>query len=169
MIHYTHSALNAGVDFGGQLLGRGCDPRTHFTIGSGFEPEALDTRKELDKLKRKLNAGADYIMTQPVFHPEPLDQLEEFRSQVPVLIGVMILANLEHARRVASVPGVVIPESIFCRISRFANPEDQSSLAVELAVEQIAQVRSQGWAGLYLMSPASHKGVLEVLRAGLSG
>jgi len=166
MIRYTHSALNAGIDFGGQLLGRECDPRTHFTIGTGFEPEALDTTREVEKLRRKLDAGADYIMTQPVFHARPLEKLEEFRSQVPILIGVMILANLEQARRVNEVPGVVIPESIFQRLGKFEDPSDQARLAVEIAIEQVAQVKSQGWNGLYLMSPASHEPVMEVLRAG---
>lgn len=167
MIRYTHSALNAGVDFGGQLLGRGCDPRTHFTIGSGFEPEALDIRKEVEKLRRKLDAGADYIMTQPVFHFRPLEQLEEFRSEVPILVGVMILANLEQARRVSEVPGVVIPEAVFLRLGQYDTPADQGKVAVEIAVEQVSQVKKQGWAGLYLMSPATHEPVLQVLQAGM--
>jgi homocysteine S-methyltransferase len=168
MIGYTHSALNAGVDFGGQLLGRGCDPRTHFTIGTGFEPEALDTEKEIKKLQQKLEAGADYIMTQPVFHPRPLDKLEAFRSQIPILVGVMIIANLEQARRVSQVPGVVIPETIFRKLGQFDEPADQAKLAIEIAIEQVAQVKIQEWAGLYLMSPASHEPVLRVLEAGLS-
>jgi homocysteine S-methyltransferase len=167
MIRYAHSALNAGVDFGGQPLARDCDPRTHFTIGTGFEPEALDTMREVEKLHRKLDAGADYVMTQPVFHARPLERLEEFRSRVPILLGVMILANLEQARRVNEVPGVVIPESIFQRLSKFEDPADQGKLAVEIALEQVAQVKQQEWSGLYLMSPASHEPVMEVLQSGL--
>ena len=48
MVCYAHSFLNAGVDFGGQSLGRQKDPRTHFTIGSGFEPEAVNLEREVD-------------------------------------------------------------------------------------------------------------------------
>jgi homocysteine S-methyltransferase len=168
MIHYTHSALNAGVDFGGRPLGRSCDPRTHFTIGAGFEPEALDTARELEKLEKKLSAGADYIMTQPVFHSRPLEKLESFRSQVPILVGVMILVSLEQARRVNEVPGVLIPDSIFRRLAQYDAPFDQAKEAIEIATDQVATVRKQGWSGLYLMSPASPDPVLQVLKAGLS-
>ena len=167
MVRYTHNNLNAGIDFGGRPLGRNCDPRTHFTIGSGFEPEALDTTREVEKLRRKMDAGVDYIMTQPVFHPAPLERLNEFRDEVPILIGVMILTSLDQARRVGEVPGVVIPESVYTRLGQYEKPADQAKLAVEIAIEQIRLVHRDGWAGLYLMSPANPEPVLKVLEAGL--
>jgi homocysteine S-methyltransferase len=167
MVRYTHNNLNAGVDFGGRPLGRDCDPRTHFTIGTGFEPEALDTVREVEKLRRKVEAGADYIMTQPVFHPAPLEKLKEFRGQVPILVGVMILANLDQAQRVGEVPGVVIPESIYQKLGRFEETSDQAKLAIEIAIEQVQFVRRDGWEGLYLMSPANSTPVLQVLKDGL--
>ena len=148
-------------------MGRDCDPRTHFTIGSGFEPEALDTAREVEKLRRKIDAGVDYIMTQPVFHPAPLERRNEFRDEVPILIGVMILTSLDQARRVGEVPGVVIPESIYTGLGRYEKPADQAKLAIEIAIEQVRLVRGDGWAGLYLMSPANPEPVLEVLEEGL--
>jgi len=167
MIHYTHSCLNAGVDFGGEPLGRHPDPRTRFTIGSGFEPEALDLARELEKLERKLGAGADYIMTQPAFRPETLRALEPFRSRAAFLVGVLVLGSLDQARRLGQVPGVVVPEAVFGRLGAYAMVEDQAAAGAALAVEQIQWIRREGWAGLYLMSPGAHHGVLAVLRAGL--
>jgi homocysteine S-methyltransferase len=167
MIGYTHSFLNAGLDFGGQLLGRSGEVRTRFTIGTGFEPEALDRAREIDKLNQKIEAGADYVFTQPVFRYEALDQLEPFRQQIPILAGVMILANLDHAVRVGQVPGVVIPAGFLDRLARFEDTGDQAKLGREIAIEQVEWVKSQGWSGLYLMSPASHRPVVEVLRDGL--
>ncbi|MBI2504844.1 MAG: homocysteine S-methyltransferase family protein [Candidatus Latescibacteria bacterium] len=168
MIRYAHTCLNAGVDFGGEPLGRHADPRTHFTIGSGFEPEALDQTRELEKLKRKLEAGADYIMTQPAFRTEPLGALEPFRGQAAFLVGVLVLGSLDQARRLGQVPGVVVPESVFQRLGAFTKAEDQARAGCELAVEQIIWVRKEGWSGLYLMSPGAHQPVLEVLRSGLA-
>jgi len=165
LIRLTHSFLNAGVDFGGRPLSREGDPRTHFTIGTGFEPESLDRNEEIEKLKRKIDAGAEYIMTQPVFRPNALDLLEKFRGRVWILPGVMVLQGLEHARRIAEVPGVVIPESVFRRFERFASRQDQVKAGIDLAAEQIQEIRRFGWDGLYLMSPASAKGALEALAA----
>ncbi len=167
MIRLTQNCLNAGVDFGGQLLSRSGDGRTRFTIGTGFEPEALDPHRELEKLERKLEAGADYVMTQPAFRNEPLAALEPYRHRAGFLVGVMILTGLDHAERVGGTPGVVIPNRIFQRLGRFPRPEDQSKEGIDLAVEQIRWVRREGWAGLYLMSPAALTPIVEVLRRGL--
>ena len=165
MIHLAQGFLNRGMDFGGQPLGRHADPRTHFTIGSGLEPEAVDSARELDKLRHKVDRGADYIMTQPAFRYEPLDAIEPFRDQVAILIGVMILTGLEHARRVAEIPGVSIPSDILDRLGAYAEPADQAKVARDIAIEQAGWVKQQGWAGLYLMSPGSMRLTLDVLQA----
>lgn len=165
MIKYTQGCLNAGVDFGGQLLGRHDNPRTHFTIGTGFEPEALDIKSEMEKLENKIDAGADYVMTQPAFRNEALAIMEPYRKRIPILVGVMILTSLEHAKRVGQVPGVTIPTSVLERLASFDSPEDQALAGQDIAMEQIRWTREQGWSGLYLMSPASHQRVIEILGA----
>ena len=167
MIRLAHKHLNTGVDFGGQPLGKHRDPRTRFTIGTGFEPEALDVPRELDKLQRKLDAGADYVMTQPAFRWDPLHVLEPFRGRVPVLVGVLVLRGLEHALRMRDVPGVVVPDEVVRRLGASHDVEDQALVGQQIAVEQIQHIRAEGWSGLYLMSPASHRPVIDVLRIGL--
>ncbi|MBS0661875.1 MAG: homocysteine S-methyltransferase family protein [Verrucomicrobia bacterium] len=167
MIRLTHSCLNAGVDFGGVPLGKEARPHTHFTIGAGVEPESPDPKREFERLQQKLEAGADYIMTQPVFHPGPLQALEKFRGRRPFLIGVMVLANLEHARRMAQVPGVVIPEQLLGRLAARSSVEDQAKVGRDIAAEQIQELVHDGWPGVYLMSTAVGLGTLDVLRAGL--
>jgi len=167
MIHYTHACLNAGSDFGGQPLGRHKDPRTHFTIGSGFEPEAVNIERELDRLRRKIDAGADYIMTQPAFRHAPLEVLAPFRAQTAILVGVMILTSLDHAHRMGQIPGVVIPDEIYQRLSVYEKAADQGKVGKEIAVEQIHWIREQEWAGLYMMSP-DHRPILDTLTKGLA-
>ena len=167
LIRYAHAFLNAGLDFGGQPLGTHRATHTHFTIGTGCEPEALDRQREWERLAGKIDAGADYVMTQPTFDRKALAALTAYRAQVPIIVGVMVLRGLEHARRIAEVPGVVVPEKIFARLAAYADPADQAKAGVELAAEQVRQVRAEGWNGLYLMSPAGHQPVLEVLTRGL--
>jgi homocysteine S-methyltransferase len=167
MVRLTHSCLNAGVDFGGTPLGKQADPRTHFTIGTGFEPEAVDSKRELDRLRQKLDNGADYIMTQPAFRHEPLVALEKFRAQRPILVGVMVLTSLEQAQRLAQVPGVVLPDEILQRLATASTPADQAKIGRDIAAEQVRWVLREGWSGLYLMAPAGTGGVVNVLQAGL--
>ncbi len=168
MVRYAHAFLNSGMDFGGQPLGRHLDPRTHFTIGSGVEPEAVNMEREMEKLRRKIEAGADYIFTQPVFREDALRSVEPFRTQVRVCVGVMVLDSLDHAKRLAQVPGVVMPQTVIERLGRFEKPEDQARAGVELAIGQARRVRRDGWAGLYLISPGAHAPVIEVLRGAMS-
>ncbi len=167
MIRLTHSCLNAGVDFGGVKLGKHKDPRTHFTIGSGIELEAQDMKRELARLQLKIDHGVDYIMTQPAFGPEPLAVLEPFRDRVACVIGVMVLANYEHAQRMTKVPGVVIPNSLLQRFAAYEQVADQAKLGLEYAAEQIRGLVGEGWAGVYLMGTAAGDGVFDVLRSGL--
>jgi methionine synthase / methylenetetrahydrofolate reductase(NADPH) len=167
LIRYVQQHLNAGIDFGGQPLGTHKDPRTRFTVGTGFEPEALDIAAETTKLQRKIEAGADYIMTQPAFRNEALTALEPYRQRVPVLVGVLVLASLEHARRMAAVPGVVVPDEVLARLDKYEKLEDQAAAGAELAAEQVRWIKAEGWAGLYLMSPATHGRIIDVLDSGL--
>lgn len=166
MIELANRSLNAGVDFGGLPLGRQAQPETHFTIGTGFEPESLDPAGELAKLERKLAAGADYVMTQPVFNWDALAQLEEVRNRSRIIVGVMVLTSLAHAERFAQVPGVRVPQEVFDRFTKFDNEDDQRKSGLELAIAQVRRVKDEGWSGLYLMSPASSQAAVAVL-AGL--
>jgi len=167
LVRLTQSCLNAGVDFGGAPLGKQADPRTHFTIGTGFEPEAVDRQRELDRLRLKLDNGADYVMTQPAFHHEPLAALAPFRQRCSILVGVMVLTGFDQARRLAQVPGVVLPDAILQRLAAKSEPADQAKIGQEIAAEQVRWVRQEGWSGLYLMAPGSTAGIPPILQAGL--
>ncbi len=165
MIRLTHQCLNAGVDFGGSPLGKSPQhPATHFTIGTGFEPEAVDQDRERTRLQQKIDNGADYLMTQPAFRMEPLDVLDPYRERIPVLVGVMILTSLAHAERMAQIPGVVVPKPILERLAAMPDPADQARVGIEIAVEQVQHIMRDGYAGLYLMSPSSSAATIEVLR-----
>ena len=65
------------------------------------------------------------------------------------------------------IPGVVLPDAIFKRLAAATDVADQAKIGQEIAAEQIRWIIREGWAGLYLMSPASTSGILPVLQAGL--
>jgi homocysteine S-methyltransferase len=164
MIRATAEQLNQGRDFGGNPLGGELDDGTKFTVGTGFEPEAINMTLEIDRLEAKIEAGADYIMTQPVFDRTALGSIEQYRASLPVLRGVMVLMSKAHAERIAQVPGVNIPTSVIDQINKFGDPADQAKVGLDLAVAQAHSYRSEGWAGIYLMSPASLGAAKAVLK-----
>lgn len=91
--------------------------------------------------------------------------------QVRVLVDVIVLRSLDHAERMAQVPGTTMPEQIFQRMHRYSSRQDQSRAGTVIAVEQVQAIRAAGWSGRYLMSPSSTRAVLAVLavlEAGLS-
>ena len=164
MIRATAGQLNLGRDFGGNPLGGNLESGTQFTIGTGFEPEAINMMPELDRLRSKIDAGADYVMTQPVFDKASLASIEPFRESIPVLPGVMVLNSAADANRFTRIPGVNLPANVIEQLGRFEDPKDQAKAGLDLAVEQANSYRSDGWAGLYLMSPASMGAAKSVLK-----
>ncbi len=165
MIRATTGQLNQGRDFGGNPIGGEFATGGGFTVGTGFEPEAINAQRELDRLQAKIDAGADYVMTQPVFDSASLSAIGPLRDSIAVLPGVMVLRSAGHARRIAQVPGVNLPAGVLDELDRFDSPADQAKVGLDLAVTQARSYKSDGWSGLYLMSPASMGAAITVLKA----
>ncbi|TLZ68646.1 MAG: bifunctional homocysteine S-methyltransferase/methylenetetrahydrofolate reductase [Methanobacteriota archaeon] len=101
--------FNEGQDLAGRSIGR----PARFLIGCALDmnPETLD--REVPRLERKLEAGADFFMTQPVYEPETLDGFERRvgKLPVPVLLGILPLQSFRHAEFLHNeVPGITIPK-----------------------------------------------------------
>jgi len=134
--------LNRGIDLGGQAV----QPATQAVIGVGLDPTALDRKRELDRFRMKVDAGAEFAITQPVFDPEALmtflDEVGE--SPIPIIAGIWPLASYRNAEFMKNeVPGVVVPESTMQRMAAVAksSKEDQLAVGIEIAREMIAHVR----------------------------
>ena len=136
------SRLNHGLDPGGHPIG---DP-TRFVIGVGVNPAAIDADTERKRFAWKLEAGAEFAVTQPVFDAA---QLEKFLASVqplriPIVAGIWPLVSARNAEFLANeVPGVVVPEAIVARMRR-ANERSKEHAAAEgvaIAREMFARVR----------------------------
>ncbi len=103
--------LNQGTDWAGNSIGS----LTSFCIGVGVNPNALDYEKEMERLKQKVEAGADFIFTQPLYDSETLKAFLE-RAQglnVPILVGLLPLHSFRQAEFLHhEVPGIAIPQKI---------------------------------------------------------
>ncbi len=136
------SRLNRGLDPGGHDIGT----PTRFAIGVGVNPAALDAAQERKRFEYKVEAGAEFAVTQPVFDPA---QLERFLASVqhvriPVIAGIWPLTTARNAEFLANeVPGVVVPDAIVSRMRR-ANEKSKDHAAAEgvaIAREMLARVR----------------------------
>ena len=138
----VQSRLNRGIDLGGQAV----QPATRAVIGVGLDPTALDRKRELDRFRMKVDAGAEFAITQPVFDPDALmsflDSIGEL--PIPIIAGIWSLASYRNAEFMKNeVPGVVVPESTMRRMEAVAksSKEDQLAVGVEIAREMIDHVR----------------------------
>jgi len=157
------SNLNRGVDPAGKQLGGG---QTSFLCATGVEPGAADLDREIRRLELKRAAGADFVMTQPVFQPELLDTLlaRIAHLKMPVMIGVLPLVSYKNAEFLHNeVPGMRIPDHIRERMRRVPGGAEARKEGVKIAREMLFAVRDRVQ-GAYLMPPLGrYELALEVL------
>ena len=142
-IGLTHMlyVLNHGQDIGSKPIGT---PTAFFT-GVGVDPNAVNLEHEIDRFKQKLDAGAEFAITQPVFD---LNALKYFMdkisfSKIPIIAGVWPLISLRNAEFMKyEVPGVSIPDFVMDRIGKYDTKEDQLSAGLDLAKEMALEVRA---------------------------
>lgn len=143
--------LNSGLDLGGQTL----DPQTFAVIGVGLDPTSIDLARELDRFRQKVEAGAEFAITQPVFDPDALLRVldEVQRYGVPILAGIWPLTSYRNASFMKNeVPGVVLPDAVMERMAAVESREDQLRVGIDIARESIARVRDRV-AGIQVSAP----------------
>lgn len=155
------AGLNRGTDLAGNSLGQATD----FAIGVAVNPFSTEPAAELARLAVKLEAGADFILTQPVFAPATAGQFLREAAVLgrPLIAGLWPLKSLRQAEYLAhEVPGVVIPAQIMERM-RACAPERQMEVGLEVARETLAALRSM-CAGVCLMPGGSLELALALVR-----
>ena len=155
------SHLNRGEDYNGRAI----DAGTSFFTGVAVNPTADDLDVEVERYRRKIEAGADFAMTQIVFDAELLDRFfDRFGgpSPIPVLVGVFPVWSHPLALRLHNeVPGIVVPDRVQEAL-RDAGP-DGAKVGMELARELVEASRSRAQ-GVYLVAPFRRPlGILELL------
>jgi methionine synthase / methylenetetrahydrofolate reductase (NADH) len=153
--------LNQGTDWSGKTLGGA----TNFTIGVAVNPVADNLDEEIARFVSKIEAGAHFAMTQPIFDPEHwytfLKKLGG-KSPIPVLIGIWPLNSYKQALRLNNeVPGIVIPESLLRSLESAGTGARERGF--EVAREMLSWSRTE-LAGAYLIPPFKrYEEILEIL------
>ena len=142
--------LNQGTDWSGKTLGGA----TNFTIGVAVNPVADDLDNEIERFRAKIEAGAHFAMTQPLFDPEHWQTFAKKlggKSPIPILIGIWPLNSYKQALRLNNeVPGIIIPEPVLQSLEAAGNSARDRGFAV--AKEMLVWARTE-LAGAYLIPP----------------
>jgi methionine synthase I (cobalamin-dependent)/5,10-methylenetetrahydrofolate reductase len=131
--------LNHGLDIGSNSIGAS----TNFTIGIAANPGVPDIEHELQRFKYKVEAGAEYAITQPVFDLRLLvsflERIEQFR--IPVIAGIWPLTSLRNAEFMKNDLRVSMPEEIMLRMAQADTPETARREGILIAQEMLEAVR----------------------------
>jgi methionine synthase I (cobalamin-dependent)/5,10-methylenetetrahydrofolate reductase len=169
LVNIVHN-LNRGLDLGGNAIGTG----TGFVIGVGANPGLTDLDEEVRRFEYKVEAGAEYAVTQPVFD---LRLLENFlrrieHCRIPVVAGIWPLVSVRNAEFMKNELRVSVPDSILERMARAKTPEGAREEGIVIAREMLVAVR-QTVQGAQISAPqgrySSAVDVLEALGTGTLG
>jgi len=131
--------LNYGLDIGANAIGAS----TNFTIGIAANPGAPDIEQELRRYFFKVEAGAEYVITQPVFDlrllENFLDRIE--KSRIPVIAGIWPLTGLRNAEFMKNDLRVSMPEEIMLRMAQADTPDAARREGILIAKEMVDAVR----------------------------
>ena len=131
--------LNHGLDIGSNAIGAS----TNFTIGVGVNPGVPDIENELRRFAYKVDAGAEYAITQAVFDLRLLEEfLERIRDhRIPVIAGIWPLTSLRNAEYMKSDLRVAMPEEVMLRMAQAETPEAARAEGIRIAQEMLEAVR----------------------------
>ncbi len=156
--------LNHGLDLGGTPF----NPPTGFLVGVGANPGAIELENEISRFRYKVEAGAEFAITQPVFDVRQLlsflKRVEEFR--IPIIAGIWPLSSLRNAEFMNNeVPGVHVADEIMERMRKADQIGKAREEGIAIARETVEEIRAQVQ-GIQVSAPfGRYQSALEVLEA----
>ena len=155
--------LNQGLDLGGNPIGTG----TGFVIGVGANPGLTDLDEEIRRFEYKVQAGAEYVVTQPVFD---LRLLENFlrrieHCRIPVVAGIWPLVSVRNAEFMKNELRVSVPDSILERMARAQTPEAAREEGVAIAREMLIATRQMAQGAQISAPMGRYSSAVDVLEA----
>jgi len=142
--------LNEGIAFSGKPLKQ----KAKFVVGAAFNPNVKHLDKAVKRLERKVEVGADYIMTQPVYDPELIRQIAELTKHIPIpiFIGIMPLASGRNAEYLHNeVPGIQLSDEVRARMAGLEGEEGRR-VGTDIARELLDEAM-KWFNGIYLITP----------------
>jgi len=162
LVNIVHN-LNRGLDIGANPIGAG----TSFVIGVGANPGLPNLDEEIKRFEYKVEAGAEYVVTQPVFD---LNLLENFlkrieHCRIPVIAGIWPLVSARNAEFMKNELRVSVPDEIMNRMTRVASPQAAREEGVAIAREMLAALRDRVQGAQISAPQGRYSSAVDVLEA----
>ena len=145
--------LNEGLGYNGASLKK----TTNFTVAAAYNPNVRDLSKTKRLVEKKIKAGTDYFITQPVFEAEKIEQLAEFAADypdTPFFVGIMPITSYNNAVFLHNeVPGIKLSEEFLAKLEEV---KDDKELCQKIALEEskkLLDVALKHFKGIYLITP----------------
>lgn len=164
LLHFANG-LNHGRDLAGKSLGAA----TKLVLGCGCNPGAVNLDVEVERYGKKVEAGAEYVFSQPVYDPAMLQEFLKRTAHVkpiPFFVGILPLASLKNAEFFHNeIPGMQIPEAVMKRMASASTKEAQHWEGIAIAREALAAAKKMPRVqGTYIFPPfGNYKAVMDVL------
>lgn len=164
LLHFANG-LNHGRDLAGKSLGAA----TKLVLGCGCNPGAVNLDVEVERYVKKVEAGAEYVFSQPVYDPVMLEEFLKRTAHVkpiPFFVGILPLASLKNAEFFHNeIPGMQIPDAIMKRMASVNSKEGQQQEGIAIAREALAAAKKMPRVqGTYIFPPfGNYKAVMDVL------
>ncbi|UQZ73135.1 bifunctional homocysteine S-methyltransferase/methylenetetrahydrofolate reductase [Niallia circulans] len=144
--------LNEGLSFSGKNLGQ----KTTFSVSAAFNPNVRQVEKAVKRLEKKIECGADYIITQPVYSEQKIIELYEATKHIdtPIYIGLMPLTSSNNAEFLHNeVPGIKIDDSIRRTMAQFKDNPVQAAQQGLKITKSLIDTAANYFNGIYLITP----------------
>jgi methionine synthase / methylenetetrahydrofolate reductase(NADPH) len=146
--------LNQGISFSGKRL----QQTANFVVGTAFNPHVRKIEKAVERLEKKIEAGADFVMTQPIYDSEGIEKLYEATKHIPIpiFIGIMPLTSYRNALFLHNeIPGIKIANKVLTQMEAIDDRDKARRLGIDIA-KGLLDVAMQKFQGIYLITPFSY-------------
>ena len=144
--------FNEGISWSGKSL----QQKTSFTVAAAFNPNVRHIDRAVVRMEKKIESGADYFITQPIYSPEKIIELYEATKHItaPIYIGIMPLTSTQNAEFLHNeVPGIKLTDEVRARMALFAGDREQSTREGIAVAKELIDVAIEHFHGIYLITP----------------
>lgn len=146
--------LNKGISFSGRQLNQ----QANFAVGCAFNPHVRKIEKAVERLEKKVEAGADFVMTQPIYDEEQILRLYEATKNIPIpiFVGIMPLTSYRNALFLHNeVPGIKIADQVLAQMEIIKDNTEARQVGIAICKE-LLDVTMKYFRGIYLITPFAH-------------
>ncbi len=154
--------FNEGLSYSGKPLGQ----KTNFSIAAAFNPNVRHLDRAVQRLEKKIDCGAHYFITQPLYSTKQIEEVHEATKQLttPVYIGIMPLTSARNARFIHhEVPGIKLSEDILERMDATGNDRIRGEVEGLAIAKNLIDTAYELFDGIYLITPFMRYEMTEIL------